>query len=230
MPFNFSLDARVLEWQARIRAFIRDDRDTARAARIRRRRRRRPAPRAAGGGQGGRHLGPAAARPTSAAADSASTTSRCCSKRPAPRCSARSRSTPRPPTRATCTCSTMIATPAQRARYLEPLAAGDIRSAFAMTEPAAGRRLGPVRPADHGHQGGRRLAHRRPQAPDQRGRRGGLLHRDGGRRRSADGSGATMLLVDADAPGLHVGEHLHTIDVGFIGGHCHVDFDGVTVG
>jgi alkylation response protein AidB-like acyl-CoA dehydrogenase len=45
-----------------------------------------------------------------------------------------------------------------------------------------------------------------------------------------DGSGATMLLVDMDTPGLSVGDHTRTIDVGMLGGHCQVRFDGVTAG
>ena len=35
----------------------------------------------------------------------------------------------------------VVATPEQRERYLAPLAAGDVRSCFAMTEPAPGRGL-----------------------------------------------------------------------------------------
>ena len=77
----------------------------------------------------------------------------------------------------------MIATPAQRARYLEPLVAGDMRSCFAMTEPPPGRRLGPVRAAHHGHQGGRGLAASDGEKHFITGADGaGLRHRDGGRR------------------------------------------------
>jgi acyl-CoA dehydrogenase len=45
-----------------------------------------------------------------------------------------------------------------------------------------------------------------------------------------DGSEATMLLVDAGAPGLTVGDHIRTIDGASIGGHHHVFVDAVTVG
>ncbi|MGC9538907.1 acyl-CoA dehydrogenase family protein [Streptomyces sp. UG1] len=50
----------------------------------------------------------------------------------------------------------------QRDRFLKPLAAGEVRSCFAMTEPAPGGRLRP-RPAGHDRPSFRRpLGHRRP--------------------------------------------------------------------
>jgi alkylation response protein AidB-like acyl-CoA dehydrogenase len=45
-----------------------------------------------------------------------------------------------------------------------------------------------------------------------------------------DSGGATMLLVDADTAGVHVGRHIGTIDRSMLGGHCEVAFTDVHVG
>nr|WP_198428876.1 acyl-CoA dehydrogenase family protein [Nocardia bovistercoris] len=123
-----------------------------------------------------------------------------------------------------------IASPEQQARYLAPLAAGDIRSAFAMTEPAPG-------------------AGSDPSALRTRAARSGGEWRIDGQKwfiTGADGAGffivmartsgepgsrggATMFLVPADTPGVRVGRHIGTLDRAMIGGHCEVEFTDVTV-
>ena len=124
-----------------------------------------------------------------------------CSRRPATRCSVRSRSTARRRTRATCTCSRW--SPPRTAGAV-PAPAGGRRGAVVLRDDraGAGRRLRPARAAHHGDEG--RAA-------------GGSTAASGSspgptapaspsawpaRRRAGDAGGATMFLVDADNPGM----------------------------
>ncbi|MFC7449030.1 acyl-CoA dehydrogenase family protein [Rhodococcus daqingensis] len=123
-----------------------------------------------------------------------------------------------------------IANPEQKQRFLAPLAHGDVRSAFAMTEPAPGAGSDPsalttraVR-ADggwriNGHKwfitgadgaGFFIIMARTSGEPGQRG-------------------GATMFLAPADSPGIRVGRHIDTLDRAMIGGHCEVFFEDLLV-
>jgi acyl-CoA dehydrogenase len=119
----------------------------------------------------------------------------------------------------------LIATEEQKRRYLTPLAAGEARSCFGMTEPHPGAGSDP--------------AALRTTAV----RRGDRWVIDGQKRfisgaigaafcivmaRTEDG-GATMFLVDMDNPGLRIGEPIHTIDRYIDGGHPHVHLDGCEV-
>lgn len=123
-----------------------------------------------------------------------------------------------------------VATADQRARYLAPLARGEVRSAFAMTEPAPGAGSDPSMLTTRAERvpGGWRL----------QGRKVFITGADGAsflivmaRTSGAPGSpgGATMFLVGADAPGLQVGRHIPTMDRSMVGGHCDIRFDGVVV-
>ncbi|SDE02132.1 acyl-CoA dehydrogenase family protein [Rhodococcus tukisamuensis] len=123
-----------------------------------------------------------------------------------------------------------IANPEQREQYLAPLARGEVRSAFAMTEPSPGAGSDPsalntraVR-ADGGWRiNGRKffitgadgagffiIMARTSGEPGQRG-------------------GATMFLAPADTPGIRVGRHIDTLDRSMIGGHCEVFFEDLLV-
>lgn len=118
-----------------------------------------------------------------------------------------------------------VATPAQRTAYLEPLARGLVRSAFAMSEPAPG-------------------AGSDPNALATTAERTSAGWRITGRKRfitGADGAGffivmartpggATMFLVPGDAPGLVVERHLATQDKAMLGGHCEMTFTDLEVG
>ena len=123
----------------------------------------------------------------------------------------------------------VVATEEQKERYLRPLAAGEIRSCFAMTEPHPGAGSDPAA-----------LSTTARRVQD-----GWAL--DGSKRfiSGADGAafsicmaraeqGATMFLIDAENPGWQVGRRMQTTDTVFAGGHseveirdCHVDADSV---
>lgn len=124
----------------------------------------------------------------------------------------------------------LIATPEQKQRYLAPLAAGKVQSCFGMTEPHPGTGSDPNQLTSsarfengkwvlNGHKrfiSGANLASfciamMRTEAHDDQ------------------PAGATMFLVDMDAPGVRVGEQIHTIDTTISGGHPHVYFDDVVV-
>jgi alkylation response protein AidB-like acyl-CoA dehydrogenase len=120
----------------------------------------------------------------------------------------------------------VVATPAQRKRYLEPLVRGESRSCFAMTEPPPGAGSDPsaLRTRASRHAGGWLIR--------------GTKHLITGAEGAAfcivmaandDGTGATMFLVDAGAPGFQVTGHARTIDTTMLGGHCRLEFDDVLV-
>jgi acyl-CoA dehydrogenase len=125
----------------------------------------------------------------------------------------------------------VAATPDQRERYLRPLVNGDVRSCFAMTEPAPGAGSDPA---------ALRTTARRVDG-------GWVLDGEKHLITGADGAafcivmaasasspttspGASMFLVDTDHPGFEVGEHARTIDTTTVGGHCRVTLTGVRVG
>jgi acyl-CoA dehydrogenase len=116
----------------------------------------------------------------------------------------------------------MVGSAEQQERYLRPLAAGQFRSCFAMTEPPPGAGSDPSA----------------LRSTAQRTGGGWVLNGDKHFITGADGAGfaivmaraqgagapggATMFLVDADNPGWQVGDRMRTIDAGTVGGHCHV--------
>ncbi|MDG4826307.1 acyl-CoA dehydrogenase family protein [Asanoa sp. WMMD1127] len=117
-----------------------------------------------------------------------------------------------------------VAVGEQRTRYLAPLARGEQRSAFAMTEPPPG-------------------AGSDPSALLTTARRDGAGWLIDGHKKfitGADGAGffivmartdgATMFLVPADRAGLRITRHVPTMDKSMIGGHCEIELSGVRVG
>ncbi len=123
-----------------------------------------------------------------------------------------------------------VAVGSQRERFLAPLARGEVRSAFAMTEPAPG-------------------AGSDPSALNTEARRDGDSFLITGRKKfitGADGAafaivmartsgapdsagGATMFLVPAKRKGLRIVRHIRTMDRSMLGGHCEVELDAVRV-
>mgnify|MGYP002620573968 CR=1 FL=1 len=123
-----------------------------------------------------------------------------------------------------------VATPEQRERYLKPLVAGEMRSAFAMTEPAPGAGSDPAALAARARRadGGWLI----------NGRKHFITGADGAgffivmARTSGepgDSGGATMFLVPADTPGITIVRHLGTMDRSMLGGHCELLFTDVFV-
>lgn len=123
-----------------------------------------------------------------------------------------------------------VASPEQRERFLEPLARGTYRSAFAMTEPAPGAGSDPAALTTRATRvdGGWRIE----------GHKWFITGADGAdffivmARTSGEpggAGGATMFLAEASTPGIDVGRHISTLDKSMVGGHCEVRFDGAFV-
>lgn len=124
----------------------------------------------------------------------------------------------------------IIATDEQKERYLRPLAAGEIRSCFAMTEPAPGAGSDPAALST--------CAERVPGGWRIDGRKWFITGADGAgfaicmARTSGEpgeAGGATMFLVDADNPGMKPVRHIETLDESLYGGHIEIVFDGCVV-
>lgn len=119
----------------------------------------------------------------------------------------------------------VVATPAQKARWLKPLVAGRTRSCFAMTEPHPG-------------------AGSDPSMLQTTAVRDGADYRIDGRKwlitgaqgaafcivmaRMEDGT-ASMFLADMDRPGIRIERLMDTMDSCFAGGHAVLSFEGLRV-
>jgi alkylation response protein AidB-like acyl-CoA dehydrogenase len=123
-----------------------------------------------------------------------------------------------------------VATAAQRERFLRPLVAGEVRSAFAMTEPSPGAGADPAMLATRASQveGGWLV----------NGTKWFITGADGAgffiimARTSGEpgpAGGATMFLAPADAEGPSVVRHIGTMDRSMLGGHCEVRFTDLFV-
>ncbi|GAA1466589.1 acyl-CoA dehydrogenase family protein [Microbacterium thalassium] len=120
----------------------------------------------------------------------------------------------------------LIATPAQKERYLAPLVAGEMRSCFAMTEPHPGAGSDPeaLRTTATRVDGGWRIDGEKRFISGAIGA-GFAIVMARTDESDAGPAGATMLLVDADNPGMTLGAAIHTVDRAIDGGHPHVHFD-----
>ncbi|MEB3371347.1 acyl-CoA dehydrogenase family protein [Saccharopolyspora mangrovi] len=124
-----------------------------------------------------------------------------------------------------------IATSQQKERFLRPLAAGDVRSCFAMTEPVPGAGSDPSALAT--------TAQRTSAGWLLNGRKWFITgaHNAGfaivmARTSGEPGSrgGATMFLVDAGAPGFQHVRNIDTLDESMFGGHSELALDNIEVG
>jgi acyl-CoA dehydrogenase len=119
----------------------------------------------------------------------------------------------------------VVADPGQRERYLAPLAAGVVRSCFAMTEPAPGAGSDPsmLRTTAERVDGGWSITGRKWFVTGAEGAAFAICM-------ARAPEGATMFLVDADSPGWRVERVVDAMDRSFPGGHCEVVFDDCRVG
>jgi acyl-CoA dehydrogenase len=124
----------------------------------------------------------------------------------------------------------VVATPEQRERYLRPLAAGAVRSCFAMTEPPPGAGSDPamLRTLAERVPGGWRISGRKWFITGAYGAAFAICMARTSESISGD-EGATMFLVDAGNPGWRNVRLLDVIDRGFPGGHAEVEFEDCVV-
>ena len=124
----------------------------------------------------------------------------------------------------------VVATPAQRERYLRPLAAGETRSCFAMTEPPPGAGADPsmLRTTATRVDGGWRIDGRKRFITGAEGAAFVICMARTGERIERD-EGATMLLVDAGNPGWRIERVMEMSDRAFPGGHAELVFENCVV-
>jgi acyl-CoA dehydrogenase len=117
-----------------------------------------------------------------------------------------------------------VATPAQRERYLVPLAAGDVRSCFSMTEPAPGAGSDPSMLMTRAQRvrGGWSISGRKWFITGAEGAAFTICM-------ALAPEGATMFLVDVENPGWRVQRVVDAIDRSFAGGHAEVLFEDCRV-
>ncbi|WP_045076312.1 acyl-CoA dehydrogenase family protein [Psychromicrobium lacuslunae] len=123
-----------------------------------------------------------------------------------------------------------LASDAQREQYLAPLASGQVRSSFAMTEPHPGAGADPRALSTRAERvpGGWRINGSKTFITGATGAAFFIIMaRTAGA--PGDAGGATMFLSPADAVGITVGRHLPTIDNSMLGGHCEVKFENLFI-
>jgi len=124
----------------------------------------------------------------------------------------------------------LVASSAQRDRFLRPLVPGVVRSAFAMTEPSPGAGSDPTALTTRATKvdGGWVI----------NGRKWFITGADGAsfsivmaRTSGEPGTpgGATMFLAPAQTPGIEIVRHIETVDRSMIGGHCEMTFSDIFV-
>jgi acyl-CoA dehydrogenase len=116
------------------------------------------------------------------------------------------------------------ATPAQRECYLLPLAAGDVRSCFAMTEPAPGVGSDPamVRTSAVRGPSGWAINGRKWFASGARGAAFAIVV-------ARTEQGITLFIVDAGTPGFRLVRDIATLDGFGIGGHAELSFEDCVI-
>jgi len=122
-----------------------------------------------------------------------------------------------------------VASDEQRERYLRPLATGQVRSCFAMTEPAPGAGSDPAALRTTARRAGSDwiIDGRKWYTTGAHGATFAIVM---ARTSPLEGRrGATMFLVDTDTPGWELVRRVESLDVGFAGGHAEVDIAGCRV-
>jgi acyl-CoA dehydrogenase len=123
-----------------------------------------------------------------------------------------------------------VAEPRQKEEWLRPLAAGEIRSCFMMTEPAPGAGADPSMLLTTARRDGDEfvITGRKWLITGAVGAGLGIVMA----RNESDASGAagaTMFLTPMNAPGIHIERVLNTLDQYMTGGHAVVRLDGLRV-
>ncbi|MFE5812867.1 acyl-CoA dehydrogenase family protein [Streptomyces sp. NPDC056479] len=124
----------------------------------------------------------------------------------------------------------VVATEEQKARFLGPLAAGETRSCFAMTEPSPGAGSDPRALATTAVRvpGGWRINGRKWFISGADGAAFTIcIARTGGE--PGDPGGATMLLIDSSNPGMKVVRNIGTLDRALFAGHSELLFEDCEV-
>lgn len=118
-----------------------------------------------------------------------------------------------------------VATPEQKQRFLAPLAAGEIRSAFLMTEPDGGAGSDPDMLATRARRDGGDwlIDGRKWLITGAVGASFGIVMARTGEQKS------TMFLTPMDAPGIHIERVLDTLDESIPGGHAVIRLEGLRV-
>ncbi len=120
----------------------------------------------------------------------------------------------------------LIATPAQKAQFLAPLARGETRSCFAMTEPAPGAGSDPSM-----------LQTTATRAGDDyiiNGTKWFITGAMGAAfaiimAKDSESGAVTMFLSPMIAPGIRIERAMESLDTGFPGGHCVVHFENLRI-
>jgi alkylation response protein AidB-like acyl-CoA dehydrogenase len=121
-----------------------------------------------------------------------------------------------------------VATPEQKGRYLTPLAAGEVRSCFAMTEPAPGVGSDPRAVATRAVRtaGGWLLTGSKHFITGADGAAVAIVMAATG---AEPGQAVTMFLLSTEASGWEVTGRYQTLDTASVGGHCTVRLEEVFV-
>lgn len=121
-----------------------------------------------------------------------------------------------------------IANDAQKEAFLRPLASGEVRSCFGMTEPHPGAGSDPAAlqsKATRVEGGWRFSGHKRFISGAEGAAFCILMASNDEVPEERIPAGATMFLINMDHPGVTLGNPIHTIDRAIAGGHPHVHFE-----
>jgi acyl-CoA dehydrogenase len=120
----------------------------------------------------------------------------------------------------------VVATQDQRSRYLAPLVNGETRSCFAMTEPPPGAGSDPaaLQTVAVRARGGWRISGVKHLITGAEGAGFAIVMA-----RGADDAKPAMFLMPTDNPGFAIEGHARTIDTTMVGGHCRIRFDNAFV-
>jgi acyl-CoA dehydrogenase len=124
----------------------------------------------------------------------------------------------------------LVATPEQHARYLQPLAEGQVRSCFAMTEPAPGAGADPtmIRTSAERHGSDWVINGHKWYATGADGAAFFIVMA----RTNPDvpaAEGCTLFLVDAGTPGMRLARRVEGLTIASPGGHCELFFEDCVV-